>query len=83
MINNVGNTREITYHIYDLLQRDAKFYFERLALIGDGPLQSVVWRQQLVQQTFLVTSAQAFCNRNKLLFKPVWNSPQQLVWVDS
>lgn len=42
MINNVGNTREITYHIYDLLQRDAKFYFERLALIGDGPLQSVV-----------------------------------------
>lgn len=38
MTDDDSDTKKITHHVDDLLQRDAEFHLERLALIGDRSL---------------------------------------------
>ena len=74
-----GITAVYIYHVDDLLQDQAECDGERLRLVGDRSLQSVVVArvsQQIVQQSLLVSAAAAFCSSFIRLYRTILGETQ-------
>ena len=55
----------LSYHINDLLQRDAEREKEWLRLVDDGTLQVVVSHHEVIQKPLLVKSTDRLCTEEK------------------
>ena len=65
MRGSEARSSRVTYHVDDLLEREAEFEDEGLRLVGDGPLEVVVLLHEVVDQSPLVRTAPHACNKEK------------------